>query len=42
LTRAIAGMLPKNPLGKQMAKKLRVYAGSEHPHQAQQPESLVL
>jgi large subunit ribosomal protein L13 len=42
LTRAIAGMLPKNPLGKQMAKKLRVYAGHEHPHQAQQPEPLVL
>jgi large subunit ribosomal protein L13 len=42
LTRAITGMLPKNPLGKQMAKKLRVYAGHEHPHQAQRPESLVL
>jgi large subunit ribosomal protein L13 len=35
---AIKGMLPKNTLGRQMAKKLHVYAGSEHPHQAQQPE----
>lgn len=40
LTQAIVGMLPKTPLGKHMAKKLRVYAGSEHPHQAQQPEAL--
>ena len=37
---AVKGMLPKNALGKQMHKKLRVYAGAEHPHQAQQPESL--
>ena len=35
---AIKGMLPKNTLGRQMGKKLHVYAGSEHPHQAQQPE----
>lgn len=35
---AIKGMLPKNTLGRQMAKKLHVYAGSEHKHQAQQPE----
>lgn len=35
---AIKGMLPKNSLGRQQAKKLHVYAGSEHPHQAQQPE----
>jgi large subunit ribosomal protein L13 len=35
---AIKGMLPKNRLGRQMAKKLKVYAGTEHPHQAQQPE----
>ncbi|MCH1626050.1 50S ribosomal protein L13 [Fredinandcohnia quinoae] len=35
---AIKGMLPKGPLGRQMFKKLHVYAGSEHPHQAQQPE----
>lgn len=34
----IKGMLPKNSLGRQMFKKLHVYAGSEHPHQAQQPE----
>ena len=42
LTKAIKGMLPKNPLGKQMARKLKVYAGSEHPHQAQTPESLAI
>ncbi|WP_223703196.1 50S ribosomal protein L13 [Sutcliffiella deserti] len=35
---AIKGMLPKGSLGRQMSKKLNVYAGSEHPHQAQQPE----
>jgi large subunit ribosomal protein L13 len=35
---AIKGMLPKGSLGRQMGKKLHVYAGSEHPHQAQQPE----
>ena len=37
---AIIGMLPKGPLGRQMAKKLHIYAGSEHLHQAQQPELL--
>jgi large subunit ribosomal protein L13 len=42
LTKAIKGMLPKNPLGKQMARKLKVYAGSDHPHQAQSPELLAL
>jgi large subunit ribosomal protein L13 len=42
LTRAIQGMLPKTPLGKHMAKKLRVYAGTEHPHQAQQPQTFSL
>jgi large subunit ribosomal protein L13 len=42
LTKAIKGMLPKNTLGKQMARKLKVYAGTEHPHQAQRPESLTL
>jgi large subunit ribosomal protein L13 len=42
LSKAIKGMLPKNPLGKQMARKLKVYAGTEHPHQAQHPESLAL
>ncbi|PWA12919.1 50S ribosomal protein L13 [Pueribacillus theae] len=35
---AIKGMLPKNKLGRQMFKKLHVYSGNEHPHQAQQPE----
>lgn len=35
---AIRGMLPKGSLGRQMYKKLHVYAGNEHPHQAQQPE----
>ncbi len=39
---AIQGMLPKGPLGRQMAKKLRVYAGAEHEHAAQQPEQLAL
>ncbi|SEN61555.1 50S ribosomal protein L13 [Lihuaxuella thermophila] len=34
---AVKGMLPKNSLGRQQLKKLKVYAGSEHPHQAQQP-----
>jgi large subunit ribosomal protein L13 len=42
LTKAIKGMLPKNTLGKQMARKLKVYAGTDHPHQAQRPESLTL
>jgi large subunit ribosomal protein L13 len=40
--RAIKGMLPKNPLGKQMARKLNVYAGPTHPHHAQRPEALTL
>lgn len=35
---AIRGMLPKGPLGRQMFKKLHVYAGNEHPHEAQKPE----
>lgn len=42
LEKAIKGMLPKNPLGKQMARKLKIYAGTEHPHQAQRPEPLAL
>ncbi|MBA5869581.1 MAG: 50S ribosomal protein L13 [Nitrospira sp. CR2.1] len=42
LTKAIEGMLPKNPLGNHMAKKLRVYAGATHPHYAQKLESLSL
>jgi large subunit ribosomal protein L13 len=36
--RGIKGMLPKNTLGRQMVKKLRVYEGAEHPHAAQQPQ----
>jgi large subunit ribosomal protein L13 len=40
--RAITGMLPKGPLGRQMARKLKVYAGAEHPHEAQKPEILAL
>lgn len=39
---AIAGMLPKTKLGKQMVRKLNVYAGDRHPHQAQKPEALAL
>ena len=39
---AIVGMLPHNKLGRQMAKKLRVYAGSDHGHEAQFPEALDL
>ena len=42
LERAIKGMLPKNPLGRAMYRKLKVYAGNEHPHVAQQPMSLDL
>ena len=42
LEQAIRGMLPKNKLGKKMGKKLKVYVGSDHPHKAQQPESLQL
>ncbi len=37
---AIRGMLPKGPLGRQMLGKLKVYAGSAHPHHAQKPQSL--
>jgi len=39
---AVSGMLPKNKLGKQMYRKLKVYAGEHHPHQAQKPEVLAL
>ena len=39
---AVKGMLPKGPLGRQMIKKLKVYAGPDHPHMAQQPEGLTL
>jgi large subunit ribosomal protein L13 len=38
--RAVRGMLPKNRLGRQMLTKLKVYAGPNHPHSAQKPESL--
>ena len=37
---AVRGMLPKNSLGRRQGKKLKVYAGTEHPHEAQQPELL--
>ncbi|MDY2835104.1 MAG: 50S ribosomal protein L13 [Candidatus Aphodomonas sp.] len=40
--KAIVGMLPKGPLGRKMATKLRVYAGAEHGHEAQKPEVLKL
>lgn len=39
---AVKGMLPKNKLGRKMFRKLKVYAGSEHPHAAQQPKELKL
>jgi len=39
---AVKGMLPKNRLGRKLYKKLKVYSGSEHPHQAQQPQPLNL
>ena len=39
---AVVGMLPKGPLGRQMAKKLKIYAGAEHEHAAQKPEMLKL
>ena len=42
IERAVKGMLPHNRLGRQMYKKLFVYAGSEHPHMAQQPKKLEL
>ena len=42
LRRTIRGMLPRNRLGRQMLKKLKVYRGAEHPHGAQQPQPLAL
>jgi large subunit ribosomal protein L13 len=39
---AVRGMLPKNRLGRRMIKKLKIYAGPEHPHQAQSPEAVEL
>ncbi len=40
LKQAVKGMLPKNPLGRKMLRKLKVYTGPDHPHQAQQPQPL--
>ncbi len=40
--RAVWGMLPKGPLGRRIYKKLKVYAGTDHPHSAQQPKPLAL
>jgi large subunit ribosomal protein L13 len=42
LETAVKGMLPRNPLGRAMMKKLRIFAGPEHTHQAQQPKPLEL
>ena len=42
IQKAVKGMLPKNPLGRAMFRKLHVYAGPEHPHAAQQPTQLEL
>ena len=42
IRKAVVGMLPKGPLGRQMAKKLKVYAGAEHEHAAQNPEKFDL
>ncbi|CAO0822141.1 large subunit ribosomal protein L13 [Desulfarculales bacterium] len=42
LRTAVRGMLPKNRLGRQLLKKMKVYAGPTHPHQAQQPQPLAL
>ncbi|HAJ75020.1 MAG TPA: 50S ribosomal protein L13 [Gammaproteobacteria bacterium] len=39
---AVKGMLPRTPLGRAMFKKLKVYAGTEHPHAAQQPQTIQL
>jgi large subunit ribosomal protein L13 len=39
---AVRGMLPSNRLGRRLLKKLKVYAGTAHPHEAQQPKDLVL
>lgn len=42
IKKAVKGMLPKNKLSRHMLKKLKVYAGSNHPHEAQQPKNLTL
>ena len=39
---AVKGMMPKGPLGREMQRKLKIYAGGEHPHSAQQPQALEL
>jgi len=41
IMKAVRGMLPKNRLGRQMIKKLKIYAGKDHPHMAQQPKPLI-
>ena len=40
IEKAVKGMLPRNPLGRAMYRKLKVYAGTDHPHSAQQPQKL--
>ncbi|MHA7811658.1 MAG: 50S ribosomal protein L13, partial [Marinobacter adhaerens] len=40
IQKSVKGMLPKGPLGRAMFKKLKIYAGAEHPHAAQQPKEL--
>lgn len=42
IRKAVKGMLPKNKLGRQMFRKLKVYTGADHPHAAQQPKTLAL
>jgi large subunit ribosomal protein L13 len=42
IEKAVKGMLPRNTLGRNMFKKLKVYSGAEHPHSAQQPQTLEL
>lgn len=42
IERAVKGMLPKNALGREMYRKLKVYVGNEHPHSAQQPKKLII
>lgn len=40
ITKAVKGMLPKNPLGRKVIRKLKVYTGTEHPHEAQKPTKI--
>ncbi len=42
IRKAVRGMLPKNSLGRQLLSKLKIYAGTEHPHEAQQPQKIDL